>query len=418
MNPAAKRTEPTDTSLKLKTSIITMGNQSMTTLKKTLLATAMLSVSAAAAPLAASAQEPGAFAKQAYTTPLADVCPSPFIVQKDWLAQAEHGALYQMIGAGGKMGSGQYTGPLGSTGIDLTILEGGGGIGLGDGETAYSALYMGNSKAGVTPHLGYQELDGAFIFSKRFPVVGVMTPLDIAPQGLWWDKGTYPDGFKSIDDLKAFAESGKGMIYVSTIQRTFGLYLVQQGVPKEVFVEGYRGDGENFVTNNGTWLNQGFVTSEPYSFSTGNNWGKPIDAVTVGELGYPNYTGMLAVATNRMDELAPCLEKLVPVMQQAVVDYMNDPKEVLELIHQFNEEGHATSWWKTPMGKMEFAATTMKERGIMGNGVNDTIGDFDMDRVAKMFEIVKPWLDERADEAVSPETVVTNRFIDPSIGVK
>lgn len=390
----------------------------MTTLKKTLMATAMTAIAASALPANVGAQEPGAFAKQAYTTPLADVCPNPFIIQKDWLAQAEHGALYQMIGAGGEMGNGRYVGPLGSTGIDLVILEGGGGIGLGDGETAYSALYMGNSKAGVTPHLGYQELDGAFIFSKRFPVVGVMTPLDIAPQGLWWDKGTYPEGFHSIDDLKAFAESGKGMIYVSTIQRTFGLYLVESGVPREVFVEGYRGDGENFVTNNGTWLNQGFVTSEPYSFSTGNNWNKPIDAVTVGELGYPNYTGMLSVASNRMDELAPCLEKLVPIIQQAVVDYMTEPKEVLELIHRFNEEGHATSWWKTPMGKMEFAWQTMKDRGIMGNGNNDTVGDFDMERVATMLEIVKPTLDERADEAVSPETVVTNRFIDPSIGLK
>ena len=385
----------------------------MTTLKKTLMAAAV-----AALPATAGAQEPGAFAGQAYTTPLADVCPNPFIIQKDWLAQAEHGALYQMIGAGGEMGSGRYTGPLGSTGIDLVILEGGGGIGLGDGETAYSALYMGNSKAGVTPHLGYQELDNAFIFSKRFPVVGVITPLDVAPQGLWWDRGTYPDGFHSIDDLKAFAESGKGMIYVSTIQRTFGLFLVQSGVSRDAFVEGYRGDGENFVTNNGTWLNQGFVTSEPYSFSTGNNWAKPIDAVTVGELGYPNYTGMLSVATNRMDELAPCLEKLVPIIQQAAVDYINEPQEVLELIHRFNEEGHATSWWKTPMGKMEFAWQTMKERGIMGNGTNDTVGDFDMERVARMHEIVKPWLDERADEAVSPETVVTNRFIDPSIGFK
>ncbi|NMG41833.1 hypothetical protein GRZ55_21615 [Chelativorans sp. ZYF759] len=390
----------------------------MKTLKTTLTATAMTAVAAAILPATALAQEPGAFAAQAYTTPLGDVCPSPFIIQKDWLAQAEHGALYQMIGAGGTMESGKYTGPLGSTGIDLTILEGGGGIGLGDGETAYSALYMGNSKAGVMPHLGYQELDNAFIFSKRFPVVGVISPLDVAPQGLWWDRETYPDGFHSIDDLKAFAESDQGKIYVSSIQRTFGLFLVQSGVPADVFVEGYRGDGENFVTNNGTWLNQGFVTSEPYSFSTGNNWAKPIDAVTVGELGYPNYTGMLSVATGRMDELEPCLEKLVPIIQQAIVDYMDDPAEVFEVIHQFNEEGHATSWWKTSMGKLEFAWSTMKERGIMGNGTSNAVGDFDMERVETMFETVKPWLDERADENVAPDMVVTNRFIDPTIGLK
>ena len=385
----------------------------MSRLKSSLLASALLAV-----PSLALAAEPGAFAKANYTTPLADVCPSPFIIQKDWLAQAEHGALYQMIGGAGKAEAGSYSGPLGSTGIELQILEGGGGIGLGDGETAYSALYMGNSKAGVQPHLAYQELDGAFIFSKRFPVVGVVTPLEVAPQGLFWDRGTYPEGFKSIEDIKAFSETGKGMIYVSTVQRTFGLYLLQQGVKREAFVEGYKGDGENFVTNNGTWLNQGFVTSEPYSFSTGNNWGKPIDAVTVGELGYDNYTGMLSVASNRLEELAPCLTKLVPVIQQAIVDYATDGAEVLETIEKFNAEGHATSWWKTPKGKMDFAWTTMKERGIIGNGKNATIGDFDMERVAKMAEIVKPWLDERADPEVTPEMVVTNRFIDPSIGLK
>lgn len=360
----------------------------------------------------------GEFAKTRYTTPLADVCPSPFIIQKDWLAQAEQGPLYQLIGSGGEMTSGQYTGPLGSTGIELTILEGGGGLGMGDGETAYSALYMGNSKAGVTPHLGYQELDNAFIFSKRFPVVGVMAPLDIAPTVLLWDKATYPDGFKSIADLKTFAESGKGKIYVSTIKRTFGLYLVEQGVPADVFVEGYRGDGENFVTNNGTWLNQGFVTSEVYKFEHGNNWGKPIGYLNMNDLGYRNYTGMLSVATARMEELAPCLAKLVPLLQQATADYAKDPAEANKVIVDFNTAGHAASWWKTAPELMAYAAKTMVDTGIIGNGPNATIGDFDMDRVAEMLKLVKPRFDERADPDVKPDQVVTNRFIDPSIGLK
>ncbi len=382
------------------------------------LTTAMAIAMFATALSTANGATAGEFAKSRYTTPLADVCPSPFIIQKDWLAQAEQGPLYQLIGSGGEMTSGQYTGPLGSSGIDLTILEGGGGLGMGDGETAYSALYMGNSKAGVTPHLGYQELDNAFIFSKRFPVVGVMAPLDIAPTVLLWDKATYPDGFKSIADLKTFAESGKGKIYVSTTKRTFGLYLVEQGVPADVFVEGYRGDGENFVTNNGTWLNQGFVTSEVYKFEHGNNWGKPIGYLNMNDLGYRNYTGMLSVATARMEELAPCLAKLVPLLQQATADYAKDPAEANKVIVDFNTAGHAASWWKTAPELMAYAAKTMVDTGIIGNGPNATIGDFDMDRVAEMLKLVKPRFDERADPDVKPDQVVTNRFIDPSIGLK
>ena len=381
---------------------------------RTLIVSALLAASTALA----GGQEPGAFAKEHYKTPLADVCPNPLIIQKDWLAQAEQGAMYQMIGAGGKMEVGKYSGPLGSTGIDLVILEGGSGMGLGDGETAYSALFNGNSKAGVTPHLGYQDLDNAFIYSRRFPVVGVVTPLDKALQGLIWDKGTYPDGFHSLDDIKKFADSGKGKIYVSTIQRTFGLYMVESGVNRDAFVEGYRGDLENFVTNNGTWLNQGFVTSEVYKLSNGANWGKPVDAVAVSDIGYPNYTGMLAVAKPRLDELAPCLEKLVPIVQQAQVDYLTDPAEVNGLIVAFNDGNFSTSFWKTPAGLNDFAVKRLIEIGGVGNGGNDTLGDFDMDRVARMAEIVKPWLDERADPDVKPEDVVTNRFIDPKIGLR
>ena len=127
---------------------------------------------------------------------------------------------------------------------------------------------------------------------------------------------------------------------------------------------------------------------------------------------------MLSVATSRMDELAPCLEQLVPIIQQAIVDYMEDPAEVLELIHTFNEAGHAASWWRTPMVNLEYGWNTMKENGIMGPNGETPVGSIDMARVEAMSDIVRPWLDERADENVAPEDVVTNRFIDPQIGLQ
>lgn len=376
-----------------------------------------LKAATALAALSVSPAVAGEFAASQYTTPLADVCPSPLIIQKDWLAQAEHGPLYQMIGAGGEMSPGEYTGPLGSTGIDLTILEGGGGIGLGDGETAFSALFTGNSKAGVLPHLGFQELDNAYIFSKRFPVTGVFAPLDAAPTVLFWDAATYPDGFSSIEDLATLAETD-AKIYVSTIKRTFGKFLADNGVPSDLFVEGYRGDLENFVTNNGTWLNQGFVTSEVYKLENGMNWNKPIDALLINDLGYGNYTGMLSVATSRMDELAPCLEKVVPIMQQATVDYAKDPTEANQVILDFLDAGMAVGWWTSTPELMAYASDTMVAQGIIGNGANGTVGDFDLDRAASILEIVQGQLDERADPEVSVDMVVTNRFIDPSIGLE
>lgn len=367
---------------------------------------------------AAQAQDPGAFAKAAYTVPLADVCPSPLYLQKDWLAQAEHGGLYQLIGAGGVMEQGRYSGPLGSTGIELVLLEGGNGLGLGDGETSYSALFHGNSKAGVVPHLGFQELDIAYLLSGRFPVVGVFAPLENAPSGIIWDPSTYPEGFHSIEDLIAFGKSGKGMIYLTSIVRSFGLYLINNGVPREAFVEGYRGDLENFVANNGTWLNQGFITTEIFELSHGRAWGKPVDGVTVNELGYPNMTGMVSVAQPRLEELAPCLEKLVPLMQQAAVDYLADPAEVNQLIADFTEAGYAASWWRASRELNDFSAQMQKDRGLVSNGHNETVGDFDPARAERMLEILRPALDERANLEVKAEDVYTNRFVDPSIGLK
>lgn len=360
----------------------------------------------------------GDYARTHYTISLAGICPDPFFIQKDWLAQAEHGALYQLIGSGGEMSPGKYKGPLGATGIELVVLEGGGGLGLGDGETAYSSLFHGNSRADVMPHLGFQELDNAFIFSKRFPVVGIMTPLDKSPSALFWDRATYPQGFKTLDDLIAFGKSGQGRMYVSTVKRTFGKYLVEQGVPADAFLEGYRGDGELFVTNNGTWLNQGFVTNEVYRFETGNNWARPIDYLLISNLGYSIYTGMLSVAKNRMDELAPCLEKLVPLLQQAQVDYVENPAEINQLIVDFNDAGFGAGFWKTSPGLLAHASNMLLEAEIVSNGHNETIGDFDMQRVQAVFDLVKGSLDDRADDTIGPKDIVTNRFIDPEIGLK
>ena len=367
------------------------------------------------ATLSAASAADGSFAKAHYTTPLADICPNPFIIQKDWLAQPEQGFLYQLIGAAGVMSEGRYQGALGATGIDLVILEG--GPQLGDGETAYSALYMGNSRADLIPHLAFHELDNAFIFSARFPAVGVIAPLDKSPTALFWDPASYPEGFANIDDLKAFANSGSGKIYVSSIKRTFGRYLVEQGIPADGFVEGYQGDGETFVTNNGAWLQQGFVTNEVYKFETGNNWAKPLDYLLVSDLGYSIYTGMLAVATGRMEELAPCLEALVPLVQRATRDYVADPAEVNGLIAAFNEAGHGASFWKTSPDLLANASKVMLASGVVSNGSNQTLGDFDMDRVEAIFALVKPLLDERAAPDVSSAGIVTNRFIDPAIGL-
>ena len=369
----------------------------------------------AALPLLARAAGDGIDPAARYATPLKGICPDPFVIQKDWLAQAEHGGLYQLIGTGGRMERGRYSGPLGSTGIELVILEGGRGIGLGDAETAYSALYMGNSKAGVRPHLAMHDLDNAFIFSRRFPAVGVVALLDRSPSVLLWDPATYPQGFRRLEDLRRFAASGRGKIYVATTRRSFGRFLLSRGVPQSAFVEGFRGDAETFVLNNGRWLNQGTLTSEVFQLEHGRNWRKPIGFVTFADLGYDVYPGMLAVARDRLEALTPCLARLVPLLQQAQVDYLQSPAPVNDLLFQFNEKGFGAPFWRTSRELLAYSVRAQAEQGIVSNGGNGTLGDFDLRRAGALLELLRPYLDVRAQKGVQPADVVTNRFIDPSI---
>ena len=115
-----------------------------------------------AAPETGTDAEAGAFAAEHYTTDLSEDCPDPVIVQKDWLAEAEHAAMYQLIGGGGTMEQNAYRGPLGSTGVDLEILDG--GPGLGDGITTSSSLYAGNLVQGKEPMLAYVGTDEGTVY--------------------------------------------------------------------------------------------------------------------------------------------------------------------------------------------------------------------------------------------------------------
>jgi hypothetical protein len=350
-----------------------------------------------------------------YTTDLSDVCPDPFVVQKDWLAEVEHAAFYQLIGPGGEMSENQYRGPLGDTGIELQIIDG--GPGLGQGQNAIQTLTAGNLRFNVTADMAFVSSDDLAIYSAEYPAVGVVAPLDRSPQMLFWDPERYQDGFENVDQLIALDNTDGARIYVRSIDDSFGRYLVEQGVPAELFVEGYQGDGENFVANDGAWLNQGYSSNEVWDFENGREWERPVDYVYVSELGYDFYPSVPSVAADRLEELGPCLERLVPLIQQAQVDYIQDPAMVNQLLTDYNDGDYGAGFWKTPLELNEAGAQIMAEDDLVGNGNNATLGDFEMERVQTTIDNIVDSLDDRANPEVAPEDIVTNAFIDESIGI-
>ena len=67
--------------------------------------------------------------------------------------------------------------------------------------------------------------------------------------------------------------------------------------------------------------NAGFATSEPYIFKNElPRAGSRYDAhlQLINDTGYPMYGEALSIRAEDKDKLAPCLKKLVPIMQQCL----------------------------------------------------------------------------------------------------
>jgi hypothetical protein len=66
------------------------------------------------------------------------------------------------------------------------------------------------------------------------------------------------------------------------------------------------------------------------------------------------------------------------------------------------------------------AVNKMRELKVVSNGPDDTIGNYDFDRIQKFMDTFIPILQGKGVEVaggLTPERIATNEFIDPSIGL-
>lgn len=350
---------------------------------------------------------PGAFAAAAYTTDLTTICPDPIVVQSDWFPEPEHGAIYQLIGSGGTVNpdNGVYRGKLGSTGVDLEIRSGGPYLG---GQPNVAVLYQDDS---IT--LAFGSTDMSVQFSADLPTVSVVSPLDISPAMLMWD----PDDFQFDEFADIGASDATVLVYDPTA--SYFLYLVGEGLIRSEQLDGsYDGSPARFVTEDGL-VQVGFVTNEVYRYEHEvAEWGKPVDYLLLDEAGFRTYQGSLMARAAGVDELAPCLAALVPMIQQAQVDYIDDPAEVnAELVRIV---GELASFWSLSEEGVMASVESMRDLGIVGNGPDETLGNFDEQRVQQLIDDLIPIYERTGvtthDRDVTVDDVVTNEFIDPDIG--
>src|SRR6266540_765421 len=344
---------------------------------------------------------------------LKGVCPDPVVVQTSWFPQAEHGAVYQLLGTGYRIDAAhkRVTGPLTvggkSAGIRLELRAGGPAVG---NQTAAALMYQDPA---IT--LGMMNPDQIIQLSASQPVVGVVAPMELDPQIILWGPKAHPD-WHTIADI---GQTNTKVLYFQG--NTYMDYLLGSGILRRSQVDGsYDGSPSAFVASGGKIAVQAYATNEPYTYQHEiTAWGKPVAYQLVYDTGYPNYANVLAVRADKKARLSQCLARLVPIIQQAQADFMAKPGPAIGLILRLVDAYKGGFVYSK--GNAEFAVQQMRQLGIVANGPDATLGNFDPARLPRLIAIVGPISAGQRKPIkpnLTPADVGTNQFIDPAIGLR
>ncbi len=345
----------------------------------------------------------------AASTSLKGICPDPMVIQTDWFPEGEHGALYQLVGSDYKIDlkkkvvNGSLINTKGAkTGINIEVRTGGPAIGFA-GPSAVMA-----TDPSIT--MGYDYTGSANIWNK-LGLIQVVAPLEKNPQMIMWDPATYPN-VKTIDDL------GKAGVTINVFAKEVMSFFVADGrYPAKLIDPSYDGSPARFVAANGKLAQQGFASAEPYSYKNDiKAWGKDVAFQLFFDAGYQDYSQTLGVRPTELAKLRPCLKKFVPMVQQAAIDYIKTPDRanaiIVDAVAQYKD------FWVYTKGLADFSVQKQKELGLVSNGPDKTIGNFDIPRVQKFIDLmVKSGDYKDVPAGFKAETMVTNEFIDPKIGL-
>jgi hypothetical protein len=343
---------------------------------------------------------------------LRGVCPETVVVQTDWFPETEYGVLYHLVGPDPKVDVARkrVSGPLVAeggkdTGVRIEVRSGGPAT---DFKLVSDQMYIDKS---IT--LGQVNTDEAIRFAVKQPTLAVVAPMEISPFMIMWDPQTYPQ-FNIIADI---GQTNAKVLYFKG--DTYMEYLIGSGILRRDQVDGsYDGDSKTFVSGQGSVTQAGFATSEPYIYHRDlKEWGKPLEYALVNDTGYPFYPQALSIRTADKQKLAPCLEKLVPIVQRAQVEFLANPDKtnafIIDTVRKYN------TFWTYSTGLAGYAIDEMR-LNFVNNGTDQTLGNFEVGRIQRLIDIVTPILvgqRQQTKEGLRPQDLYTNEFIDPSIGV-
>jgi ABC-type branched-subunit amino acid transport system substrate-binding protein len=284
-------------------------------------------------------------------------------------------------------------------GIDIEVRTGGPAIGW---SPVASYMYTDDSI-----HIGYANTEAQAQLVDT-PLISVMAPLEKNPQMIMWDPATYPD-------VTSIADLGEQGITINVFAG--GVFIevwIAEGVVSADQVDpSYDGGPAVFIAADGAIAQQGFASAEPYQYLNEHaEWGRPVEYQLLHDTGFEVYSQTLGVRPDDLADMSPCLELLVPVVQQSVVNFSGNPARanaiIVDAVETFG------SFWVYSMELGEYSVATMTELGLHGNGPDSTVGNMEESRIQGVLDkMVAAGMEVATTNA---SDLFTNEFIDMSIG--
>jgi hypothetical protein len=332
------------------------------------------------------------------------VCPDTVVFQTNWWPEPDHGFLYQLIGPNGTIDTNKntYSGPIGNTGVNGEIRAGGPAIGF---QQVTAQEYSDDSIL-----LGMVGTDEQIGNSANQATKAVFAWYAKNPQIFFWGN---PDwNFSSVADIGANGApvlAFEGAAYLDVLEGKGSLNKSQVDTS-------YSGDPARFVASDGNIVSQGFVTAEPYIYEHEvQGWMKPIKFLLLDK-EVPIYQDTLAIRSDKLDANRGCLQKLVPLMQQAAVDYVRNPGPINGVFVDYTSRIKGGT--QVSAAGAADAVQKMVSLGIVGNGTDGVYGSYDTAQVQTLISDYGPVFAARGKapkQGLQPSDIFTNEFLDKAI---
>ena len=131
------------------------------------------------------------------------------------------------------------------------------------------------------------------------------------------------------------------------------------------------------------------------------------------DTGFEVYSQTIAIRPDDKGDLDACLQAVVPIIQQSVVDFAASPDHanaiIIDAVTQYAD------FWVYDEALAAYSVSTMSELGLHSNGSDDTIGNMDPDRIQGVIDLLMA-AGMDVSSGISVDEIMTNEYIDESIG--